>query len=401
MLIEEEHPIRRECMETHFASPERSTPGELYRDIHEASNNPIIDGLLRTVGGLIAVLNEHRQILAVNNAFLSMIGIDDAHSVLGIRPGEAISCIHSHEMPGGCGTSRYCSTCGAAVAIVTSLASNQPQEQKCVATVNKNGEIVDLCLHVRACPVFLDGTQHILLFIQDITLQERSASLERAFFHDINNIITALHGASELMEFRDEAGKNELAKQIQQMSLHLAKEVEIQRALSQSSQQTYTVEMQDFTTDDVIREVKTVFAGHRAAKNKVLVSPADAPCMVIRSDLHLILRIITNMLVNAFEATAEGGTVKLWIDQDQDLTFHVWSRPAIPEAVSRRVFQRYYSTKDNSGRGIGTYTMKLFGEGLLGGKVGFKTSEADGTTFSFSLPFRIDHDAASPLAPVC
>ncbi len=373
-------------MESHFASAERSTPGELYRDIHEASSNPIIDGLLKTVGGLIAVLNEHRQILAVNNALLKMIGIDNAHGVLGLRPGEAIGCIHAHEMPGGCGTSRYCSTCGAAIAIVTSLSSNEPQEQKCVATVCKNGGSVELCLNIRACPISLDGARLILLFIQDITLQERSASLEKAFFHDINNIIMALHGASELMEFKDEAGKEKLAKQIQQLSARLAKEVEIQRSLSQSEQSSYTVEAQNFTTDDVIREMQIVFASHASAKNKILSLPENLPCILIHSDLHLVRRILTNMLVNAFEATAEGGTVKLWVNDGEKVTFHVWNKQAIPDDVALRVFQRYYSTKGKHGRGIGTFTMKFFGEGLLKGSVDFVSSEDEGTTFRFSLP---------------
>ncbi|MBI5847374.1 MAG: HAMP domain-containing histidine kinase [Nitrospirae bacterium] len=373
-------------METHFASPERSTPGELYRDIHEASSNPVVDGLLKTVGGLIAVLNEHRQILSVNSALLDMIGIDDPRSVLSLRPGEAIGCIHAHDMPGGCGTSRYCSTCGAAIAIVTSLSTDGPQEQKCVATVSRDGRQTDLCLRVRSCPISLEGTRFLLLFVQNITLEESRASLERAFFHDISNTITALLGASELMEFKDQEGKNRLARQIQQISCHLAKEVEIQRALSQSDQQTYAVKMQDFTTDDVIREMQAVFTGHCAAKNKILFSPEDAPCIPVRSDLHLVLRIITNMLTNAFEATEDGGTVKLWVDHDPDLTFHVWSRQAIADDVARRVFQRHFSTKGNHGRGIGTYAMKLFGESVLGGKVEFTTSGADGTTFRLSLP---------------
>ncbi|MBI5633354.1 MAG: HAMP domain-containing histidine kinase [Nitrospirae bacterium] len=373
-------------METHFASPERATPGELYRDIHEASSNPIVDGLLKTVGGLIAVLNEHRQILAVNNALLDMIGIEDPRSLLGLRPGEAIGCIHAHEMPGGCGTSRYCSTCGAAIAIVTSLSSNGPQEQKCVATVSKDGKQIDLCLRVRACPIFLEGTRFVLLFIQNITLEESWAALEWAFFHDISSTITAIRRASELMEFRDGEGKNRLARQIRQMSHHLTKEVDIQRALSQPGQQTYTSEAQDFTTHDVLRELQTIFAGHSAAKNKILFFPENIPCVLIKSDLHLVLRVITNMLTNAFEATPEGGTVKIWAGHDQDLTFHVWSRQVISDDVARRVFQRHYSTKGDRGRGIGTYAMKLFGEGVLGGKVDFTTSEADGTTFRLSLP---------------
>lgn len=373
-------------MNTHFASPERSTPGELYRDIYEASSNPIIDGLLKTVGGLIAVLNEHRQILAVNNSLLKMIGIDDPEKLLGLRPGEAIHCVHAHEMPSGCGTSQYCSTCGAAIAIVTAISSNESNEQKCIATVHKNGIDQDLCLQIRASPLSIEGKRFILLFIQDITSQERSASLERAFFHDINNIIMGLQGAGELMEFSDQEGKLRLSKQIQQMLEHLAKEVEIQRTLSRDNHKTYEMSTGDFTTDAVIREMQIVFANHPCSRNKILSVPENIPCVMLRSDLHLVLRIITNMLINAFEATEEGGTVKFWISQNQNTTtFSVWNRQTIPENVSLRIFQRFFSTKGKEGRGIGTYAMKLFGEKFLNGKVDFITSESEGTTFRFSL----------------
>ncbi len=378
-------------METYFASPERSTPGELYRDIREASSNPIFAGLLTTVGGLVAVLNEHRQILTVNDALLKMIGIEDAHDVLGLRPGEAIGCVHAHEMPGGCGTSQFCPTCGAAIAIVTALSSNTPEEQRCIVTIRKNGADLDLCLRVRACSIPIDGKRFILLFIQDITLQERWASLERAFFHDINNLIMGLQGASELMEFCNEEDKPGLAKQMQQLSQHLAKEVDIQRVLSKSGQHTYTPEPQSFTVDDIIHELQIIFDGHRAARNKVLSLPEHIPDIKIHSDRHLVMRILTNMIINACEATADGGTIKLWTDQARDLTFHVWNSTAIPDDVARRVFQRHFSTKGNHGRGIGTYSMKLFGEEFLKGKVDFVTSEADGTTFSFTLPLQYGH----------
>jgi len=37
------------------------------------------------------------------------------------------------------------------------------------------------------------------------------------------------------------------------------------------------------------------------------------------------------------------------------------------------------------GRGLGTFSMKLFGEEFLGAKVNFKTSELEGTVFSLRL----------------
>ncbi len=55
----------------------------------------------------------------------------------------------------------------------------------------------------------------------------------------------------------------------------------------------------------------------------------------------------------------------------------------MPPEVQAQVFQRSYSTK-GAGRGLGTYAMKLFGEGVLHGEVGFDTGPG-GTVFWIRL----------------
>ncbi|MFA6465742.1 MAG: ATP-binding protein, partial [Desulfurivibrionaceae bacterium] len=107
----------------------------------------------------------------------------------------------------------------------------------------------------------------------------------------------------------------------------------------------------------------------------------------IHTDGSLLLRILSNMLTNAFEASGPGDTVRLWLEKEGGrLCFCVWNRNEIDDAVRRRIFQRYISTKEGVGRGTGTYTMKLFGETFLNGKVDFSSSATDGTVFRLCLP---------------
>ncbi len=73
---------------------------------------------------------------------------------------------------------------------------------------------------------------------------------------------------------------------------------------------------------------------------------------------------------------------------DDAISFSVWNRRPIPEAIALRVFQRYFSTKAEYGRGIGTYMMKKLGEEVLGGKVTFASTEEGGTQFRITLPLR-------------
>jgi sensor histidine kinase regulating citrate/malate metabolism len=64
----------------------------------------------------------------------------------------------------------------------------------------------------------------------------------------------------------------------------------------------------------------------------------------------------------------------------------VWNVGEISKDVTKRIFQRNFSTKEEAGRGIGTYSMKLLGEEFLGGQVNFTTSKKEGTVFRFTYP---------------
>ncbi|MDX9871242.1 MAG: ATP-binding protein [Clostridia bacterium] len=57
----------------------------------------------------------------------------------------------------------------------------------------------------------------------------------------------------------------------------------------------------------------------------------------------------------------------------------------IPREAQLQLFKRSYSSK-GSGRGLGTYSMKLLGERYLGGYVHFISEVHNGTTFIFGVP---------------
>ena len=371
-------------MGTGFPPAERSSRTDLSREIEIVSHNPVMDGLLRSVAGLLAVLDEHRQILAVNDSLLQTLGIADVREVLGLRPGEAIQCIHAREEPGGCGTTKYCSTCGAAIAIVASLAQDTPAERLCAATVERNGHRLDICFQVRAFPIRMEGHRFLLLFLQDITTQHRWAAVERVFFHDLNNILTGLVANTELLELR--GIDPNLITPMDQMLRRLKTEIEIQRALSSSKSENYQLSVQEVELAHVVAEVQAIFAIHQVAEGKRFVLRHPIPPGRIHTDCALLVRILTNMLTNAFEATEIGGQAELWIEQEAPSTsFCVGNRQVIPADIQVRIFQKHFTTKEGPGRGVGTYSMKLFGEEFLKGRVSFTTTEAEGTVFRLTL----------------
>jgi len=371
-------------MDTYFATPKRVSDEELATEIDIVSNNPVMSVLLDSVSGLLAILDEHRQIIALNDSFIRMLGIDDPVNALGLRHGEVLKCIHANEEPAGCGTTKYCSSCGAAIAIVTSLKQNKPIERICALSANRGGKKIDLALLVKAHPVNIDMRRFLLVFLQDITQEEQRAALERTFFHDVNNMLSILLGASEQLV---EEAPSALAKTIHKVSTRLHKEVDIQRCLSQSETGNYQPMMHEITTEQIFADLQSFFVNHPVARKKTIEFQESYPKISINTDIVLLSRVLCNMTINALEATEENGIVKIWLEHEGNLlSFYIWNAQEILPEITNRIFQRNFSTKEQAGRGIGTFSMKLFGEEILGGQVSFSTSKKEGTTFKYTYP---------------
>ena len=85
-------------------------------------------------------------------------------------------------------------------------------------------------------------------------------------------------------------------------------------------------------------------------------------------------------------ATAAGGTVTLGSQAQGDtVSFTVHNPTVMPPAVQLQIFSRSFSTK-GSGRGLGTYSIKLISEKYLHGQVSFVSKAGEGTRFTVRYP---------------
>ncbi len=377
------------CMKlTHDLSSLQRTKNsshQLKSKIEIIGNSPIMSGLLNSISGLLAILDENREIISLNDTLLNMLGIDDGAKALGLRTGEILKCVNSETGPDGCGTSQNCQTCGKAIAIVSSLDENMPKESVCVIHATRRNKPVDLMFQIRSNPIEIDGTRFLLLFLQDISLQHHRAAIERLFFHDIKNLLNAQFGAIQLMMSKHSESK--LMRIIHHSSQRLLSEIEMQRELSQNERFSYSPVIQSLKLSEMTDELRSFFSNHPEATGKTLRFHLPSSEVQFRSDPSLLLRILTNMIINSLEATAKTGMVEVSVAYSENsILFTVWNKGFIQEHLRGRIFQRNFSTKAGSGRGIGTYSMKLFGEQILGGEVGFTSSEAKGTSFFLRLP---------------
>lgn len=375
---------------TFFAPPERDPPESLDEMSRFVQKSPLFQAIIDSVDGYLMVLNPQRQVLAVNQGLLDQLNLETPDSLVGERPGEVLSCIHVPDGPNGCGTSKACATCGAVISILTSQNQDRPVEGECLATVSVNDHTEAAEFSVRSTPVKIGGQIYTIFTLHDISGLKRREALERTFFHDILNTIGGLMGYSSLLTDFETGDPKEIAQRIVEISMRLKQEVEDQRRLSLAENGALTPEWQPTAPGMMLEQIGVIFKKHDAARNKcIVIHPAPTDNYLV-TDQTLLLRILINMTKNALEASKDGENVELRYERRPDGHAFMVSNPgSIPESVAQQIFQRSFSTKSNYGRGIGTYSMKLFGERYLKGRVGFTTSEEDNaTTFYAVLPDR-------------
>lgn len=365
-------------------------PEILRKQVEMVAHNPLVDAMMEVVGVFFLVLNEKRQVLAVNELFLNRLGIPDAAELMGLRPGVVLHCQHAEEKSSRCGATPYCKTCGAAIAMVECLKQREMVERTCAISVGDQYSERDLFFSIRAIPKHYDGIPLILLTLQDVTIRQQWAALEASFYHDIANILNGLLFSSELLK-EDSTDSEGLADQVYQLSRRLGQELKIHRSLIKQGTAQYQPVIKSINPEQIFNELRLVYCTHPKAQERRLECAENIVQSRFHSDFVLVMRVIHNMVLNAFEASEPGGVVRVDCQSKEGgVLFSIWNQMVIPPEVQLRVFQRNYSTKASEGRGLGTFSMKFLGEKVLGGKVSFTSKEAQGTTFYFWLPVAVE-----------
>ena len=75
--------------------------------------------------------------------------------------------------------------------MMSAIQDDKKNEQICALVSDRDGRISDICLQVRAQPIQVDGHRWILFYAQDVTQHQFWYNLDRVFFHDVNNTLTA------------------------------------------------------------------------------------------------------------------------------------------------------------------------------------------------------------------
>jgi nitrogen-specific signal transduction histidine kinase len=337
--------------------------------------------ILDAVAQIVVVLDAERRIVFANAAALAATGARSVAEVIGRRLGESLAC--ERAVAGGCGAADGCGTCGALRSIVSAeLGGNCEHDCRLLQV----GTARAMQFRVAGKPAVVGGEQYTMVTLTDISHESRRRNLERIFFHDLLNTAGAMSGYLQLIDSVDGEERDQVSRSLLRLIDTLVEEIRSQRDLMLAENGELPVRPSEFRTMPLLKEVVANYRNQPAADGKFIFVAEGTADAVVRSDRGLLVRALGNLVKNALEASVSGDHVLIGCDREADgLVFWVHNRVAMPREVQLQMFHRAYSTK-GSGRGLGTYSVKLLTTHYLAGKVGFSSTPQAGTRFFIKLP---------------
>ena len=350
---------------------------------HELFSEGVVSrALLDAVPNPLLIINEAWQVVYANPAVRTLVDKDGETPVRGLSVGEAFHCVHSRQGLQEAGKNACCRICGVARVLSISLKGEAASED-CHLACELTGAATNLDLRVWATPLEFHGERFSLLSLVDISDKFRREMLEKICFHDLLNTLSSIRGFLNIIKDEKIEDHDEICDLLERTTQNSIDEIMAIRLLDSVAHKDLQVQPEALESLAFMELMVKTTQRHPAADGKHL-EIAESDSGPFMADPSLLRRVISNMIINALEATPAGGTVTIGCSADTT-TMRLWvhNDGLIAHDVRTQIFQKISSTK-GSGRGIGTYSIKLLSE-TLGGEAYFTSTKSDGTVFSLSL----------------
>jgi len=376
---------------TKFAPAKRLGKNTIKEQSSKLAESEFLDNVLSKIPFVFLIVNGFRQVVYSNETLIKSLGFEDLGSVIGLRPGEMFSCVHAYKEEGGCGTSENCRVCGAVQSMMESKKNNDLVTKESRLTIKVNGQEVAQDFEIASKPFNWREEKYYIITLNDISSKKRKDQLERVFFHDLINKAGSVSGLINLMISRtDDADENKSLLSLAERTLEeLMSDINFQKQLQQAEQGKLELSPKKENSLTLLKNLKDDFLSLTKRQNKAIEIDPESEDFEIFCDLVLLNRIITNLTKNALEAIESEEKVVIALKKKgKTFLFSTWNPTVMSPEVKSQVFQRSFSTK-GPGRGLGTYSVKLFTEMYLNGMTDFTSDEGKGTMFTVELPLNL------------
>jgi K+-sensing histidine kinase KdpD len=372
--------------ETNFLPSPRSGKEVVLAQTQRLSQAPLLDEIFSKIPLMFQILNNDRQVVYMNTLLKNELEEKGIEYGYGYRPGEILQCQNAFTQSGGCGTSSNCQYCGIVNCVIEAKEKDGFVSKEASFISQKNDKTEMINYLVSSKPFIWQNEKYIILTFDNISDKKRKEQLERTFFHDLLNKVSSVAGLSELMGMDPSTESNEFVEMIKRGIYDLADEIKFQRNISMAERDELVLNIAELSTTELLKNQQENFKPYESTFNKQVLIDKNIKNTLFRSDKVLINRILTNLIKNALEAVNENESVTVGSkNENGNVIFWVKNNLVLSDEIKAKIFNRSFSTK-GAGRGIGTYSVKLFTEKYLDGKAYFTSNEGEGTIFFVEFP---------------
>jgi len=353
------------------------TPQEKFHaDAEIFERGASITALIDAVPHCVMVLNDEAQIIYANRASLTLLKQPNLKRILGRHPGELLGCVSVTQ-------NTAAPDSNPAAAVLNSVLESIKAVQTTQDCRTMRRSTVDLLLST--APLRVADHQFTLLALEDISAEKRRRVVERVFFHDVLNMLNIVSVSAEIIK-SNPADAVYLANDLYDAAMRMIDTVRNQQELAAAESGELSLRFTSFSIHQFVESIVAHESQQPYADGRHVVINAPEDTLVIKQERNILMRVFGSMVKNAFEASGEGDTVTIDIcPTSSALTLSVHNSAYIPREDQEYIFTRSYTTK-GSGRGLGTYTMKLLAERYLGANVRFRSTPELGTIFYVTFP---------------
>jgi len=314
------------------------------------------------------------------------------HLIMAGRPAERLFRLTRDELIGMNVRELFPDDTSIGSSIRTAVQFRKPLTDMLVRYRMPRGEEVNFLLSLD-CPmdqmlVTLRDAESRKALASHLDLSSRLAAISRltgGVAHEIKNPLNAIAINLEVLKSRLSGDNSPLQQEVEVISKEIAR---LDRVVKTFLNFTRPIEVKLTTVDatELLREAGQLVEV-QAARNNVAVT-----VLVPEERLHawaftdLLKQALMNIVMNAIEAMPQGGPLYLrLLREGTEVFLEVEDRGGgIPEAVQEKVFQLYFTTKEE-GSGIGL-AVAYQAVQLMGGLLIMRSQPGFGTLFRIGLP---------------
>ncbi|HJD75455.1 MAG TPA: HAMP domain-containing histidine kinase [Bacteroides reticulotermitis] len=372
--------------------------------------NHIASAILKNTHAYILLIDKDLKVLKTNYYQLTSTrkGLEEK------RVGDLLKCHNALSSENGCGSHTYCSSCTIRNTIQKAFKQRRHfNELAASLTIETSANKTIECETLISGSYFLlDGEENIVLTVHDVTRQkqaekiltlakekaENADSSKATLLNEINNEVRIpLNTIKDCTELLAQANTNEERtkyKEIVNMHATLLSQV-INDILDISKIESGTLEFVYSKTD--INSLLFDIQQHFLLKTdpsisvQIEIHPALARC-VIETDRNWVFQALSIFTFNAIKFAQEASVYIGYETRETELYFYVTDKgeevPAekLPEVAER--FDKLQEKQEGRNLGLGLAISKTIVT-QLGGEIGVNSVEGQGSTFWFTIPYRL------------